>query len=520
MQKELSEQYSKHFWTDASSSIAVFFVALPLCLGISLASGAPLFAGLISGIVGGILVGGLTRSSLAITGPAAGMSIIVLQGISTVGGFNYFLLALVFAGIIQFLLGVLKFGHIGHLIPSSVVRGVMASIGLVLILKQIPHGLGYDVSLEGEDSFVTSKGENTFTELLHALQNMHLGAVLIFIIGMGILIALRNAAFQRLPIARFMPPALLVVIIGILLNALFKQIAPEMALGTSHLVDLPALLGHTGTEAFMFPDFSALGNIDIYKVALIVALIGSIETLVSLEAIEKLDPYKRIVPLNHELKIQGLANTFLGCIGGIPITTVIVRSSANILAGAYSKRSCILHGCWLLISALFLSSFINHIPLASLASILIMVAYKLTNPSIHKQMYQKGWNQFLPFIITILAVLFSDLLTGILIGLGAGIIFTIRSDFHNCIIVTKDKQDYLVKLAKDASFLNKGNLRRALYSIPQDSYVIIDGTRPTFIDADIIETIEEYQQTARMRNITVEIKTSPISANEYFMQKM
>ena len=502
---------------DIPASIVVFLVALPLCLGIALASGAPLFSGILTGIVGGIVVGFLSKSQLSVAGPAAGMAVIVINGISDTGGFENFLVALVIAGGIQFLLGVLRFGRIGYLIPSSVIQGVMASIGLVLILKQIPHGLGYDISHEGEADFLTSGGENTFTELIHSLYEIHPGAVLIFFISSGLLILLNISRYHCFTISRFLPPALIVVLVGVLINGL---LGPTWVLHEKHLVQIPSVFG-TENNVIRFPNlFANIWRVEIYKTALVIALVGSIETLISVEATEKLDPHKRTVPLNWELKVHGLANMILGFIGGVPLTSVIVRSSANISAGGQSKYSAILQGGWLLFTAVFLVDFINQIPLASLASILIIVAYQLTRPSVYKAMYKHGKDRFLPFTITIVAVLFTNLLIGILIGLASGILFTIKANFHNAIILTHDKNNYLLKLAKDVSFLNKGNLHRVLNGIPNGAYVIIDGTKPTFIDADIIEIIEEYQHTARLRDVRVELKNSLSSANEYFMKKV
>ena len=507
--------------SNISSSILVFLVALPLCLGISLASGAPLFAGILAGIIGGILVGVLSQSPLSVAGPAAGMSTIVASGIDNLNGFQYFLAALVLAGLLQIALGVLRFGHMGHFIPISVVKGIMASIGLILISKQIPHALGFDETLEGEVSYVTRGGGNTLTDILHALEHPNYTAIFIFVIGLAVLMLFQQPRFKRSILGRFIPAALLVVILSGLINVLLQHIKPEWSLGAEHLVDLPSLLDEAGTSgAFIFPDFlSTLSNPMLYQTALIIAVVGSIETLVSMEAIEKLDPHKRAVSLNRELKAQGLANTILGCIGGIPLTSVIVRSSANISFGAKSKHSTILHGCWLLLAVLFFTELINSIPLASLASILILVAYRLTHPSIYKGMLAKGKDQFLPFVITIMATFFTDLLWGIIIGLCAGIIFTIKANFHNSIIKTQDDKSYLIKLVKDVSFLNKGHLKKLLNHIPADAYVIIDGTRPSFIDPDVIETIEDYRQTAKLSNIKVEIKTSPTSANTYFKEK-
>ncbi len=507
---------------DIPASIVVFLVALPLCLGIALASGAPLFSGILTGIVGGLVVGFLSKSQLSVAGPAAGMTVIVINGISNTGGFEDFLVALVVAGVIQFLLGVLRFGRVGYLIPSSVIQGVMASIGLVLILKQIPHGLGYDLSYEGEAGFITSKGENTFTEIIHSFSAIHPGASLIFFISSGLLIALNVYKYNRFTISRFLPPALIVVLGGIFIN---KLLGTGWVLESQHLVNIPFIdissIFDANNGFIRSPNL--LDNIwraEIYKTALVIALVGSIETLISVEATEKLDPHKRPVPLNWELKVHGIANTILGFIGGIPLTSVIVRSSANISAGGQSKYSTILQGGWLLLTAVFLTEYINQIPLASLASILIIVAYKLTQPAVYKTMYKHGKDRFLPFIITIVAIFFTDLLIGLLIGLTSGIIFTIKANFFKAIVLTQDKNNYLLKLAKDVSFLNKSDLHKTLNSIPNGAYVIIDGTKPTFIDADIIEIIEEYRTTAHLQEIRVELKTSLSSANEYFMKTM
>ena len=442
---------------DLSASIVIFLVAIPLCLGIALASNTPPISGLITGIVGGIFVGFFSRSQLSVTGPAAGMSVIVLTSIESIGSFDGFLTALILGGILQYLLGLMRFGSVGHFIPSAVVKGVMASIGCVLILKQIPHGLGYDSTPEGSDSFTTDSGENTFTELLSAVQDANIGAVLIFVTGLVLLILLAHPKYSGLKISRYLPSALIVVLVSIIINYLLKIVVPSWTLSGEHMVHIPDFLSGEGSDSggkngLGFPDFSQWNNIEIYKTAILIAVIGSLETLISMEAIEKIDPHKRIVPLNHELKLQGLANTGLGFVGGLPLTSLIVRSSANASAGAKSKYSVILQGFWLLLALAFLHGFLNAIPLAALASILIFISYKLTKISLYKEIFKSGWSRFVPFTTTILVSIFSNLLIGTVTGLVVGIVFIIRENAQNAVVVTQDKQHYLIKLAKDVTF--------------------------------------------------------------------
>ena len=504
--------------SDFTSSIVLFLVALPLCLGIAVASDAPLMSGVIAGIFGGIFISSLTKSPLAIAGPAAGMSIIVANGIYDLGPYENFLFAVVVAGAMQMILGLLGFARLGHLIPSSVIKGMTASIGLVLLFKQIPHGLGYDISPEGEESFF-SADENTITQLYNAISNIHPGAFIIFILGLVILYIIQKPYIQKLRYSNFLVGPLFVVIVSVLLNLFFMRYVPDLALTGDHLVRIPDMMSGSIGDILTFPNFSEWKNPEVYKIALIVAMVGSVETLAGLEAIEKLDPYKRIVPLGYELRLQGLGNFIVGCIGGLPMTTVIIRGSANIAAGAKTRLSAIFHGIWLFIFVFFLVQLINSIPLAALASILVKVGYRLTDPRIYTKMLKEGSHQFVPYIVTIIAVFFSDLLIGLGIGVVVGTIYTVRVNFHNSIVTTQDKSNFLVKLAKDVSFLNKGRLREVLYSIPKNSYVIIDGTKPMFIDKDIVETIAAYQQMARLRGITVELKYSETSANDYFMKK-
>ncbi len=507
----------KHFKYDGPSGLVVFLVALPLCLGIALASGAPLFSGIISGIVGGLVVAIFSGSQLAVSGPAAGLTIIVLNAIDDLGSYEAFLLAVVLAGIIQVALGFLKAGVIGNFFPSAVIKGMLAAIGLILILKQIPHAFGYDSDPEGDIEFFQPDGQNTFTEIIAAFENLSLGAILICSVSLGIILLWERPALKRKVFFTTIPAPLMVVFTGIGLNELFKNFAPEFVLEQTHLVSLPLInnLGEFVNE-LTFPDFSQLANSEVYLVAVTLAIIASLETLLSLEATDKLDPYKRVSPQNRELKAQGIGNIVSGLIGGLPLTAVIVRSSANIDSGAHTKMSAIIHGALLLFTVVIMQKIINMIPLAALAAILIMVGYKLAKPSLFLNMFHKGKGQFLPFVITILAILLSDLLIGISIGMAVGLFFVIKSNFNEAIQLTKDHSNYLLKLNKDVTFLNKSGLRTTLQEIPKGSYVIIDGTKSIFIDNDISEVIEDFIETAPNRGISVELKKSSSSYNHLF----
>lgn len=502
---------------DIPAGLVVFLVALPLCLGIALASGAPLFAGIISGIVGGIVVGALSGSSLSVSGPAAGLTVIVLNAIDVLETYEVFLAAVVLAGIIQLALGFLKAGIIGHFFPVSVIKGMLAAIGLILILKQIPHAFGYDADPEGDQSFIQPDGENTFSELIQALNYSSTGAIIISVLSLVILILWARPMLKKYTFFTLVPAPLVVVIFGVIINLAFKQWMPELALSGEHLVSLPIASDFQGfISQFTFPDFSRLMDKQVLIAAITIAIIASLESLLSLDATDKLDPKKRIAPANRELKAQGVGNIVSGLIGGLPVTAVIVRSSANVSSNAQSKTSAIFHGFLLLSTVAFIPGLLNLIPLSALAAVLLMVGYKLTSPSLYKGIFEKGIDQFAPFIITILAILLTDLLIGILIGLVVGLFFVIKTNFHQAFMITQDDKNFLIILTKDVSFLNKASLRKKLEEIPSNSYVIIDGTRSKFIDNDITETIEDFQETAKFRNITVEIKKTAGSSNSKF----
>ncbi len=507
----------KNLGYDLPSSLVVFLVALPLCLGIALASGAPIFAGIIAGVVGGIVIGSLSGSNLSVSGPAAGLTTIVVSSIESLGSFDVFLCAVVLAGVFQILLGFVKAGAIGNFFPSAVIKGMLAAIGLILILKQIPHAFGYDRDFEGDESFTQADGENTFSEILQAWDYLTPGALLICFLSLLLIMFWESDRVKNHPFLRFIPAPLLVVAIGISLNALFVYAAPGLAVGSEHLVNIQV----SGSAASFvsqlnLPNFSQLGNSNIYVVAVTIAIVASLETLLSIEATDKLDPFKRKTPLNRELKTQGVGNIVSGLLGGLPVTSVIVRSSANIASGARTKASTISHGILLLISVMTIPALLNLIPLASLASILLMTGYKLAKPSIFKTMFKNGLSQFLPFVITILAIIFTDLLIGIGIGLVVGLYFVLRSNFHEAISITEDNGNYLLRLNKDVSFLNKSLLRRSLDSVPNGATLIIDGGQSRFIDHDIIETIEDFMLNALNKDIDVEIKKSFSSSNDFF----
>ncbi len=501
----------KEFKSDLPASIVVFFVAVPLCLGIALASGAPLFSGIIAGIVGGIIVGIASGSSLGVSGPAAGLAVIVLTSIATLGSWPAFLLAVVIAGIIQLALGFAKAGFIAYFFPSSVIKGMLTGIGLLIILKQIPHALGWDKDAEGDDAFLQADGQNTFSEISRAFDFVTPGAVLIAAISLAILILWDKVLVKKHKIFQLIQGPIVVVILGIVMNYLFKAGTLNFSLAEDQVVRLP--VAHNLTEffnQFTFPDFSAITNLEVWKIAVVLAIVASLETLLCVEATDKMDPDKRVTPTNRELKAQGLGNIVSGLIGGLPVTQVIVRSSANISFGGKTKLSAIFHGVFLLISAITIASLMNMIPLASLAAILLMVGYKLAKPVLFKQMYKLGWEQFIPFIATVVGILATDLLKGITIGILFGIFYTLRHSYRNShymkeTITTEDgKEVHQLVLAEEVSFFNKASVIKELEEIPANSKVIIDCTKSKSIAYDVVELIRDYRSNAKLKNITVE----------------
>lgn len=499
--------YLRSLSKDIPAGIVVFLVALPLCLGIALASGAPLFSGIIAGIVGGIIVSWASGSQVSVAGPAAGLSVIVFNAIETLGSFDALLLSLVIAGCLQLLLGYLRAGSIGAFFPSSVIKGMLAAIGLILIIKQIPHATGHDASFEGDEGYMLETAELSLFELFDALERISPGATLVSFVSLLILIVWDSNRLRRIHLSRLIPGPLLVVIWGLAFNQWALSSAPEWAISDKHLVSLPEL-GNVANflHQFRLPDFSQWTNFKIYSIAVTLALVASLETLLSIEAVDKLDPHKRVAPTNRELKAQGLGNVVSGLLGGLPITALIVRSAANINAGGQTRIASFFHGILLLFCVLFFAHYLNMVPLACLAAILLQIGYKLASPSMMMQLYRKGWNQFLPFIITIAAILITDLLIGICIGLAVGIFFVLRGNFHEAIGLTQHGNNYLLRMHKDVSFLNKALLRKHFSVIPNDSYLLIDGTKALFIDQDILETIADFTQAAPERGITVELQ--------------
>lgn len=519
----------KNLKNDLPASIVVFLVALPLCLGIALASGAPLFSGIIAGIVGGLVVGAISGSPLGVSGPAAGLAVIVADSIKELGtnaqgnfdmttGFQAFLVAGLIAGIIQIILGALKAGIIAYYFPSSVIKGMLAGIGITLILKQIPHAFGWDKNPEGDWAFFQSDGHNTFSEIMYSVQNPTTGAIIITIISLVLLILFQQSFMKKNKIIGLIPGPLAVVGIGILLNEMFKLYFPELILGNemeliddqirqnNHLVNIKAADGNLPYYGLItFPDFSLLTNPRIYLIGFTMAIVASLETLLCVEATDKLDPQKRVTPTNRELFAQGAGNVVSSLIGGLPVTQVIVRSSANINSGGKTKMSSILHGVFLAVFVLLLPWLLNMIPLSCLAAILLVVGYKLANIGLFKMMYKSGLDQFIPFIVTIVFIIGINLLWGIALGLVVSIFYILRNNFKVPHQIVKENSDGIynitIKLSEDATFLNKASILKTLEQIPDNSIVTIDASNTHFIHFDVIEILEDFKINAANRDI-------------------
>jgi SulP family sulfate permease len=501
----------KEIKSDLPASVVVFFVALPLCLGIALASGAPLFSGIIAGIIGGIVVGVASGSPLGVSGPAAGLAVIVFNAIETLGSWPAFLLTVVLAGVIQLVMGYAKAGFIAYFFPSSVIKGMLTGIGLLIILKQIPHALGYDKGSEGDFTFAQLTGENTFQAIGSALEAFNMGALVISALSLFILIFWEKVLSKKHKIFQLIQGPLVAIISGITLSYLYSIGALGFSLSTDQLVSIPVPQDFSGfLTQFTTPDFSKIGTYKIWEIAFVIAIVASLETLLCVEATDKLDPQKRITPTNRELKAQGLGNIVSGLIGGLPVTQVIVRSSANIAFGGKTKLSSIMHGFFLLISAVTLAGVLNLIPLASLAAILLVVGYKLAKPELFKQMYKQGWEQFIPFAMTVVGIITTDLLKGIGIGMVFGIIFTLWHSYKNSHsyednVGTEDgKEVHVIKLSEQVTFFNKANILKALDSIPSDSKVIIDASKSKSVSLDVIEIIDNFIVSCNRKNILVE----------------
>jgi len=517
---------------DLPASVVVFFVALPLCLGIALASGAPLFAGVIAGIIGGIVVGGLSGSKVGVSGPAAGLAAIVLTAIGSLGGYENFLVAVVLGGVIQLIFGLLKAGIIGYYFPSSVIKGMLTGIGIIIILKQIPYFFGLDKNPEGDFAFLQFDGENTFTELLKTLNallsgNFDKGATIIALIALGILLLWSNVLSKKGKFFEIIQGPLVAVVVGIIFYVMTKS-NDMLALQASHLVSVPvpdsfdSFLGQ-----FSFPNFKAITNPEVWIVAFTIALVASLETLLCVEATDKLDPHKNVTPTNRELLAQGTGNIISGMIGGLPITQVIVRSSANIQSGGRSKLSAIIHGFLLLISVVLIPKLLNMIPLSVLAAVLFIVGYKLAKPALFKKMYNLGWKQSIPFFVTVLGIVFIDLLWGIGLGLSVGIVVILIKSFQNSHFLhiedkSNGKHRIKMTLAEEVTFFNKGAILKELDSLPRDTYLELDVRKTRYLDNDIIEILDDFAFKAKERHIDIQLISergvveNPASFIEFF----
>lgn len=498
------------FKSDLPASVVVFFVALPLCLGIALASGAPLFSGIISGIIGGIVVGGLSGSKIGVSGPAAGLAAIVLTAISTLGGYENFLVAVVLGGVIQLIFGILKAGIIGYYFPSSVIKGMLTGIGIIIILKQIPHFFGYDASIEGDFAFFQINGENTFSEIFKSLNFIQIGSTLIGVLSLGILLLWDKVLSKKGKIFLIIQGPLVAVATGILFFIITKS-NDTLSIAKSHLVSVPipedisSFLGQ-----FRFPNFSVITNPDVWIVAFTIALVASLETLLCVEATDKLDPNKNVTPTNRELLAQGVGNILSGLIGGLPITQVIVRSSANIQSGGKSKMSAIIHGLFLLISVVLIPTLLNKIPLSVLAAILLIVGYKLAKPALFKQMFDLGWKQFIPFTITVFGIVFIDLLYGIGLGLLVGVVVILIKSYQNSHFLhiedkSNGKHKIKMTLAEEVTFFNKGAILKELDCLPTDTFLELDVRKTRYLDYDIIEILEDFAFKAKERSIDIKL---------------
>lgn len=493
---------------DFPSGLVVFLVALPLCLGIALASGAPPLSGILSGIIGGIVIGALSNSNISVSGPAAGLIAIVLTAIATLGSFEAFLLTVSLAGLMQLALGFLKAGTISNYFPSNVIEGMLAGIGVIIIINQIEHAVGYDVvGYAGSESLFRLDGGNPFSDIPEIISRFEIGAVIITLISIAILVLWEKIpALKKLKV---LPGALVAVVVGIVLNEIFIATGSSFALESSHLVKLPVPESFEDfKDIIVTPDFSAITNVQVWVTAATIMVVASIETLLCIEASDRMDVHKRYTDTNRELKAQGIGNAISGLIGGLPITSVVVRSSANASAGAKTKMSTIIHGVLLLICVLAIPTVLNKIPFATLAAVLIVIGYKLARPVKLKHFWSKGLYQFIPFIATLLAVVLTDLLKGVALGMVISIIFILRGNLKRA--YNFRKQEYTegdvihIDLAQEVSFLNKAAIKSTLNEIPSNSKVIIDASETVYIAYDVLDLIEEFAAVkAKEENIDV-----------------
>ena len=499
-----------YFKSDFASGLVVFLVALPLCLGIAMASGAPLFSGIIAGVIGGIVVGYLSQSHISVSGPAAGLTAIILTAITDLGAFDIFLTAVFIAGLIQLALGFLKAGSISNYFPTNVIEGMLAGIGVIIIMKQLPHAFGYDADFEGDEAFLQGGDGNTFSALFNVFNHLQLGAIVITLISIAILIIWDKVpALKKL---KLVPGALVAVVVGVLLNEFFVSSGSSLAIQKDHLVSLPIPSTLEEFKAIIVtPNFAGIMNPKVWVVGVTIAIVASIETLLCIEATDRMDVHKRFTNTNIELKAQGIGNIVSSLLGGLPMTSVVVRSSANNAAGAKSKLSAIIHGVLLLVSVIAIPSLLNKIPLATLAAVLILVGYKLAKPATFKHFWHYGKYQFLPFIATFLGVVFTDLLKGVALGIAISIIFILRVNLKIAYSFRKEEivdGDIIhIDLAQEVSFLNKAAIKLTLANVPENSKVVINAHDTVYIAHDILDLIHEFKSTrAKDDNIKVKLK--------------
>jgi len=509
----------RYFLADLSASVVVYLVALPLCLGVALASDTNPVTGLIAGIVGGVVVGIISKSPLSVSGPAAGLTAIVAGAIAYLPSYEAFLLSVFIAGVLQILFGFFKAGQIANYIPFPVIKGMLSAIGLILILKQIPFFLGFANQYASDEIVTPVQNRNIYSDPIVTLKNLDYGALLIGFVSLCILLLFESKWVKKNPFLRLLPSPLMAVVTGVLINIYFGSIDSQWELSKGQLVlihvfESPQLL----ISSLSFPDFQAWAYWKTWSVGIMIAIIASLESLLSIEAVDKIDPQKRITPPNHELKAQGIGNVFSALFGGLPVTSVIVRSSANVYAGAISKYSTILHGLLLLISLLFIPRWLNLIPLTSLAAILLVTGYKLTRPQLFADMKKKGLDQFIPFLVTVFAILQTDLLKGVFIGLLAVLIFYILRQLNRSVRIMKDANRMIIKFGKEVSFLNKNRIDRSLLGVSQDMRLYIDATNTEYIDQEIIDVVNTFLLKAKENNVSVYIRKNALNQKQFFTE--
>ncbi len=486
---------------DVPAGIVVFLVALPLCLGIAVASGVPVLAGLVAGVVGGLVVGALSGSTLMVSGPAAGLTPIVLLGIQQLGSFERLLPAVILAGGLQLVLAAVRAGTVAYYIPSSVVKGMLAGIGLTLILKQVPHAVGYDADAEGDMSFIEASGQTTLSTLAESFQQIQPAAIVAALLGIAVMLWWPRSPFARV---RLLPAPLIAVAIGVLVNEALRALLPDLAVRGTHLVSLPDMGFGAVAPHLVVPDWSGLWTAGVWEFAVIIALVASLETLLGLEATRKLDPLRREAPVNRELLAHGVGNLASGLLGGLPIAGVMIRSSANVDAGARSRLSVLVHAVLMLAAAVTLGAVLNRIPLAAVAAVLLVTGYRLAAPSLWRHAWRLGTSHFIPFVVTALAIVFTDVLRGIGVGVAVGIVFIVMEHLRSPVFSRVSPPGAVLTryaLPEQVTFLSKASISRALNALPSGTRVEIDGRRTSRFDHDALEVLHSFRDTARLRGI-------------------